>query len=191
VDSIGKIDDHSENFFSNYMNWKVNYLNPDVFYLSDIFLSRVEMKIDDNFVIPSITIINVDKKMFTGIKLDKAIDQFNIVRDNSKTVPLSRTRFRASNQVMVMGRKSVKIDSFIGSIISFLTIFFVFLAWINMIINQFEAKKNIVEILFKNFEVNTKMMKKIRIIQHNYNEINFNSASEGNLNNSLSKNPII
>ncbi len=52
VDSIGKIDDHSENFFSNYMNWKVNYLNPDVYYLSDVFLSRVEVKIDDNFFVP-------------------------------------------------------------------------------------------------------------------------------------------
>ena len=54
VDSIGKIDDHSENFFSNYLNWKVNYLNPYTSYLSDVFLRKVQIKIDDNFVINGI-----------------------------------------------------------------------------------------------------------------------------------------
>ena len=89
-----------------------------------------------------------------------------------------------------MGRESEKFDSFIGNIISFLTIFFVFLAWVNSVINQFEANKNIVKILFKNFEVNTTMMKKIRIIQQSYNEVNYPPVTDSYPNISKSINNI-
>ena len=105
--------------------------------------------------------------------MERTADQFNIVNKYDKFSPLSKIRIRPSNIVIELGRTSLKFDSFLGNIISFLTVFFVILGFLNMIINEIEAKKHLIRVLFKNFEVNTIMMKKIRIIQENFNEVKY------------------
>jgi hypothetical protein len=50
VDSIGNIDDYTSDVFTYFMNYKFNFINPDVLYIADMYLNAINVVIDDNYV---------------------------------------------------------------------------------------------------------------------------------------------
>ncbi len=73
----------------------------------------------------------------------------------------------------MLSRTVLKVYEFLGNIVSLTLLLYILFAWINKYINNFELKKRLVFGLFKNFEINTKMMSQLKIIQEKYNEVEY------------------
>ncbi len=122
--------------------------------------------------------------------LDKVYKFFSILDDSklNKYSPLIKLRLRASNKDFTLYRATIKLDQLIGKIYSFLLLISHTLFWINKYMNEFEMKRILIFALFKNYEVNVIMMKKIKKFQKNFNEIeihkipNFNPENDRELN---------
>ena len=67
----------------------------------------------------------------------------------------------------------MKIDRFMGNILSVLLNFFIVLTLINKFINNFQVRKKLIYGLFKNFEINTALMLNLRVLQEKYNEVEY------------------
>ena len=86
---------------------------------------------------------------------------------------LAGYRFKASNKIIVMNITTMKIDQFFGKITSFLITFYILLCFANNFINNFEIRRRMIVCLFKNSEINTIMMKRLKDIQEKYNEVQY------------------
>lgn len=108
--------------------------------------------------------------------LDRVIKFFSIMDDSklNKYEPLINFRIRASNKDDSLFRSTIKLDEFIGNLFSFLFMIGQFLFHINTYMNEFEMKRVLIFALFKNFELNGIMMKKIKNLQEFYNEVEVN-----------------
>ena len=91
---------------------------------------------------------------------------------------LHSVRLYASNKSLLLTRTNLKFDAFIGNLFSFLCPFFIILQLINNKINSQEAKQNLVQVLCKNYRINNKIIKKIKLIRETYNEIEFEEKKD-------------
>jgi len=116
------------------------------------------------------------------MSLDKVNKFFSILDDSklNKYSPLIKLRLRASNKDITLFRATQKLDQFIGNVFSFLLMLSHILFCINKYMNEFEMKRIIIFGLFKNYEVNAIMMKKIKKLQKNYNEIDIHRIPDFN-----------
>jgi hypothetical protein len=161
------VDDYNKPF-NSYINYNFAYLSPDISYSSDLFFSLLEINLDDNLFV-------ADPKTYKGITLDRVIDTFSthINRFDIPNKTMMQVRFKASNKFQMVARSVMKIDTFIANIFSFLLFFFLIFSYFNKIMNNFELKKSLIFALFKNFEVNSAMMKKLKVLQEKYNETEY------------------
>ena len=72
-----------------------------------------------------------------------------------------------------MKRTRVKLDEVFGKIMSVISIFLLVFYFLSSKIDEFESKKKTISNIFKGFETNKIMMKKIRIIQEDFNEVEY------------------
>ncbi len=86
---------------------------------------------------------------------------------------LLTVRFKASNKIVQLYRNCMKLDEFLGNLLSVVIAIINLFQFINNFINNFEMKKMIVNKIFKAFQSSHIMMHKIRLIQEEYNEINY------------------
>ncbi len=108
--------------------------------------------------------------------LDRIVKFFSILDDSklNKYSPLIKLRIRASNKDESLYRSTIKLDEFIGNVFSFLLLIGQMMFLIDVYMNEFEMKKMLIFALFKNFELNGIMMKKIKNLQGFYNETEVN-----------------
>ena len=108
--------------------------------------------------------------------LDRIVKFFSILDDSklNKYQPLINLRIRASNKDDSLYRSTIKLDEFIGNTYAFLFMVGQLLFWINRYMNEFEMRKTLIFALFKNYELNGVMMKKIKNLQEFYNEVEVN-----------------
>ncbi len=73
----------------------------------------------------------------------------------------------------MLSRSVLKLYEFLAHVISIVFIFFLIFASFNNYINNFELKKKLVFGLFKNFDVNARMMSQFKNIQEKFNEVEY------------------
>ena len=111
-----------------------------------------------------------------GITLDRALDAFqDIISSDVKNTNFLTVSFKTSVKQNTLSRNSMKIDRFAGNLLSILLNFSIVFAIVNKFINSFEYRKKLIFALFKNFELNTTMMLKLRELQEKYNEVEYKS----------------
>ena len=88
--------------------------------------------------------------------------------------------FKASSIQINMERSTLKIDEFIGKVLSYLAFFGLIVVYISSFINEFESKNKNIFKIFKAYHSNDTMMKKIRIIQENFNEVEYQQNPDFN-----------
>ena len=125
----------------------------------------------------SIKVISFFKKDvldYSGISIDKESSYTKqLVTFETLDVfdSLQSIKMRASNQNIILTRKKEKIDQTFGKNISFLLNFLIFLLASNTMINNLEAKQNLVHSLYRTYRLNNQICKKIKFIREGFNEI--------------------
>ena len=116
-----------------------------------------------------------------GITLDRALDAFqDIISSDVKNTNFLTVSFKTSVKQNTLSRNSMKIDRFAGNLLSILLNFSIVFAIVNKFINSFEYRKKLIFALFKNFELNTTMMLKLRELQEKYNEVEYKKNPDFN-----------
>ena len=72
-------------------------------------------------------------------------------------------------------------DQFIGKVISFLSLPTILIFILNKYISDFAAKQENISKIFKRHEINHIMMKKIRIILEDFNEVDYKENPNFNM----------
>ncbi len=105
--------------------------------------------------------------------MDKAISKFSsyLTNYNKPGKTMLHIRFRASNKAYSLSRSTVKVYVFVSYLTSVILILYIVFGQINKYINEFELKKRLTFGLFKNFEINTRMMCQLKIVKEKFNEI--------------------
>jgi hypothetical protein len=108
------------------------------------------------------------------------IDNFgtNIHRYDLRPSGLLQFRIKASNKAIILAREVLKIDVFISQIFAFLFFIFLLFSYLNQLINNFEMKKSLIFALFKNHDINSAMMKKLKVLQEKYNETEYKDVPD-------------
>jgi hypothetical protein len=84
-----------------------------------------------------------------------------------------QVRFRSSTKSYMLSRSVLKLYEFVAHVFSIVFILFLIFASLNNYINNFELNKKLVFGLFKNFDVNAKMMSQFKVIQEKFNEVEY------------------
>ena len=175
VDSKADLSSYSD-FLSEFMNYQVSFINPDFYSVYDIFLSLLQIEVNDSFFFKSCKIrIKLAIQKYQKISLHKISNYFAFKENTSgnKDYKFLSVNFRASTETQRMKRTVMKFDQFCGMIMSFLSIVGLVAIQLNYFINEFEAKKMAIYKIFKGHEINHIMMKKIKIIQEDFNEFEY------------------
>ena len=178
VDSVADLKSYSDlNIFTHFMNYQMSIIHPDIFSNYDVFLSKISAIFDDTIMnFKSKLKFNLAVKPFIGITLERILNYYTL-KDNS--VPNQKNsflsvQFRASNKEINLGRTARKLNEFLGQTFSVLLLIRILIGYINEYINEIESKSSTISKIFKNFDLNKIMMKKIRIIQDDFNEVEYN-----------------
>ena len=106
---------------------------------------------------------------------DRTFSEINIQNHAFLTV-----RFKTSVKQNTLSRISMKLDRFAGNLLSISLNFAIVFSIINKFLNSFEVRKKLIFALFKNFEINSTMMVKLRELQEKYNEVEYKSNPDFN-----------
>ena len=122
-----------------------------------------------------IDFFNLEYTSNTGIQLYKAMNYF-LLQNNSIaniTNKFHTINFRSSNFDSYMSKSNLKFDDFLSKIFAFIGPWALLLIYLSNYINESEKLNQNISKIFKGFEINQIMMKKIRIIMEDFNEVEY------------------
>ena len=183
IDTVVDINDYSGNLLSNFLDYQSSFLNADLYANYDIYYSKTYISLSDSPMFSKgKNLFNLEYTEFTGISANKITNYFYF--NNNKIANVSNkiltVNFRAANVYFQLFRTNMKIDEFIGKILSYFTLFAMLVIYMSSFINESEKINKNISKIFKGFEINQIMMKKIRIILEDFNEVEYKENPDFN-----------
>ena len=183
INTVVDIKDYSGNLLSNFLDYQSSFLNADLYANYDLYYSKTYISLSDSPMFSKgKNLFNLEYTEFTGISANKITNYFYF--NNNKIANVSNkiltVNFRAANVYFQLFRTNMKIDEFIGKILSYFTLFAMLVIYMSSFINESEKINKNISKIFKGFEINQIMMNKIRIILEDFNEVEYKENPDFN-----------